>query len=86
MIRGLLVEAKGILVECLQKIEWDHDSVEYLIDSIDYLLNDQIPLTPEVIDILLQDILITSTYHKKSRLIEVVKIFYKILEMLPCTI
>ena len=86
MIRGLLVEAKGILVDCLQNIKWDEDSVEYLIDSIDYLLNSQIPLTHEVVDILLQDILITSTYHKKSRLIEVVKIFYKILEMLPCTI
>lgn len=83
-MKSKLIKAKEILVRYIETIEYDIDAIEYLIDTIDYLLQGRIPFTQEVIDILLEEVLIVSTYHKSTELLDVVSIFTNISKELSC--
>lgn len=66
-----LIRAKEILVQYLEYVEFDFDSIEYLLDSIDYLLQGKIPCNSTILNILIEDVLIAGTYHKSKDLLEV---------------
>ena len=70
-MKSKIAKCKGILVNYLQKVEYDFDAIEYLVDSMDYLLQEKIPCKPAVLEILIEDVLIASTYHKSKDLLEV---------------
>lgn len=71
MAHKQLIRAKEILVQYLEYVDFDFDSIEYLLDSIDYLLQGKIPCTVTILDILIEDVLVAGTYHKSKDLLEV---------------
>ena len=82
-----LVRAKEILVQYLEYVEFDYDSIEYFLDSIDYLLQNRIPCTSSILSILIEDMLIAWTYHRGKELLQVVSLLKELKEELEkCTI
>ena len=77
-----LIQIKEILVNYIHIVEYDIDSIEYLIDTIDYLLQDKIPCTYSIINVIMEDVMIASTYHKSKELLDVVSILKDICDSL----
>ena len=83
-----LMKIKEVLVEYTDNVNYkDPDSIEYLIDTIDYLCGGKVPCTPDIINILIEEVMVCNTYHKTPYLNKVVGLFYDILKELNlCTI
>lgn len=79
-----LIKIKEILVNYVDIVDYDRDSIEYLIDTVDYLLQDRIPLTKAVLDVIIEDVMIASTYHKSKELLEVVSILTELSKEITC--
>ena len=76
-----LVEAKIILVNCLDKLdELDYESVEYLIDTIDYLILGKIPCNNDILRIILEDIMVCGCFCKSNSLNKVAEIISDIIK------
>ena len=74
MVHSKLISAKEILVQYSSQIDDftnNYDAIEYLIDTIDYLTLGKIPCNYEVLSVILEDILVTNSYHKSNELTKV---------------
>lgn len=69
-----LIEAKTFLIGYLNKYDCDFDNIEYLIDTLDYFILGKVPCTVENLDIVIEDVLVTSSYHRNSELLQVVSL------------
>ena len=67
-----LVHAKSILINYLENNICDEDAIEYLIETIDYLINGKIPLEDEILRIIIEEIVVTSTFNKSTDILKVV--------------
>jgi hypothetical protein len=76
-----LVEAKIILVNCLDKLdELDYEAVEYLIDTIDYLILGKIPCNNDILRVILEDVMVCGCFCKSNSLNEVAEIISDIIK------
>ena len=76
-----LIKAKSILVNYIDEVsKLDYDSIEYLIDTIDYLLLGKIPINDEILNIILQDIIVTNCIQKSPNLHKVALIISDIIK------
>ena len=67
-----LVHAKTILINYLEHNVCDEEAIEYLIDTIDYLINGKIPLEDEILKVIIEEIVVTSTFNKSNDILKVV--------------
>lgn len=67
-----LVHAKSILINYLEHNVCDEEAIEYLIETIDYLINDKVPLEDEILKIIIEEIVVTSTFNKSTDILKVV--------------
>lgn len=67
-----LVHAKTILINYLEHNVCDEEAIEYLIDTIDYLINGKIPLEDEILKVIIEEIVVTSTFNKSDDTLKVV--------------
>ena len=88
-MKSKLVKIKEILVNYMDIMEnhldyCDLDSVEYLLDTIDYLLQERIPCTKNIISVVIEDVMLASSYQRSKELLEVVSILNNIKEECSC--
>lgn len=84
-----LIRIKEILVNYnhLMSYEldaYDLETIEYLIDTIDYLLQGRIPCTKSIISVVIDDVMLASSFQKSTELLEVVSILNDIKESCSC--
>ena len=63
---------------------YDLETIEYLIDTIDYLLQGRIPCTKSIISVVIDDVMLASSFQKSTELLEVVSILNDIKESCSC--
>ena len=86
-MKAKLIQCKEILVQYIDTIMYDFDAIEYLIDTIDYLLQGVLPCNTSILPIIIEDVMIASTYHKSKELLNVAGLLQSILEDLnKCTV
>ena len=75
-----LVKIKEILVHYINSLEYDIENVDYIIDIVDYLLQGSIICSKENIELLIQEVFITSSYHDSIELENVLDILTSIIK------
>ena len=61
---------------------FDRSSIKYLCDLMNYIVCGRLILTTEIYDIIMEEFLVTSTYHKNDMFSKVIPVFASIGELL----
>ena len=72
------VTVKGILQKYLKEDILDKEEIEYILKVVDYILNGTLKLDEVVLDTLCEQVLVASTYHKSTALLDVYSVLQSV--------
>lgn len=70
------------LSDYMTKNTFDRSSIKYLCDLMNYIVCDKLKLTSDVYDIIMEEIIVTSTYHRNDTFSNIIPVFSSIGELL----